>query len=200
VHFELPIPGAHNAFNALAATATALQAGVTAEQCARGLRGFQGVARRFQSHGRARGIEVIDDFAHNPPKIEAAVRTAQARSPRVLAVFQPHGFGPTRFIRDELVETVSRVLRPGDVFWMLEIFYAGGTAQRDLSSREIIEEMRVRGVDARFAPTRPELVEEILGEASRGAVVLVMGARDPSLTDLCRGILAAIDAGPRARR
>lgn len=189
VPFELPAPGAHNAFNAVAATAAAIQTGVTVEQCQEGLRSFHGVARRFQSHGIVRGVEVIDDFAHNPHKIEAALRTAQIRAPRVLAVFQPHGFGPTRFIREELVETAARALRPRDIFWMLEIFYAGGTATKDLSSADIIVDMRRRGVDARFAATRSNLVEEVAKEATSGDLVLVMGARDPSLPDLCRAIL-----------
>jgi UDP-N-acetylmuramate-alanine ligase len=193
VPFELPAPGEHNAFDAVAAAVAALQTGVTLLQCANALIGFQGVARRFQSHGSAAGIEVIDDFAHNPHKIEAALRTAQLRAPRVLAVFQPHGFGPTRFIREELVETIARVLRPHDILWLLEIFYAGGTATKDLSSSEIAADMRRHGSDARFAASRPELIEEIRTEARAGDVVLVMGARDPSLPELCRNLVHSLD-------
>ncbi len=173
----------------MAATAAALQAGVALKECAEALRGFHGVARRFQSHGSAGGVEVIDDFAHNPRKIEAALRTAQLRAPRVLAVFQPHGFGPTRFIRDDLIEMAARVLRPQDILWLLEIFYAGGTASKDISSAAITAEMCTRGIDARFAPTRVHLVEAVRSEARAGDVVLVMGARDPSLPDLCRALL-----------
>lgn len=192
VGFELPAPGEHNAFDAVAATSAALQAGVSLRQCADALRGFQGVARRFQSHGRVAGVEVIDDFAHNPHKIEAALRTAQLRAPRVLAVFQPHGFGPTRFIREELVETIAHVLRPHDILWLLEIFYAGGTATKDLSSSDIAAQMRMRSVDARFAASRQELIEQIRAEARAGDVVLVMGARDPSLPDLCRSLVQSL--------
>jgi UDP-N-acetylmuramate--alanine ligase len=194
--FELPHPGAHNAFNAVAAVAAATRAGAALPRCAEVLRGFRGVARRFQSYGSAHGVEVVDDFAHNPQKIAAALRTAQTRASRVLAVFQPHGFGPTRFIRAELVDTVSRLLRPHDVFWMLEIFYAGGTAQRDLSSSDIVREMTANGADARFAADRLGLIGHVAAEARTGDLVLVMGARDPSLPQLCRQLLQAL--GQRA--
>ena len=94
----------------------------------RRLRAFRGVGRRFQTVGDARGVEVIDDFAHNADKIAAALATAQLDAPRVLAVYQPHGYGPTRFLRHDFVDTFARELRPGDRLWMLEVFYAGGTA------------------------------------------------------------------------
>ncbi|MCA9726526.1 MAG: UDP-N-acetylmuramate--alanine ligase [Candidatus Eisenbacteria bacterium] len=194
VAFDLPVPGLHNVFNAVASTTAALQAGVSLAHCAEGLRSFGGVARRFQSHGVARGIEVVDDFAHNPHKIEAALRTAQARGERVLAIFQPHGFGPTRFIRDELVDMLARTIRPTDVFWMLEIFYAGGTAQKNLSSRDIVRDLEERNVDARFAESRKALVEEIARSARTRDLILVMGARDPSLPGLCEEILDAVRA------
>ena len=100
------------------------------------LAAFGGVARRFQSLGTAGGVEVIDDFAHNPDKLRAALATARARAPhgRVLAVFQPHGYGPTRFLWDDLVAAFAAELRPDDVLWLPEIFYAGGSAVRDISS------------------------------------------------------------------
>ena len=75
---------------------------------------------------------------------------------------------------------------------MLEIHYAGGTATRDLSSADIIAEIAARGVAAEFAPSRSWLVERIAREARPGDLVLVMGARDPSLTAFAGSILAAI--------
>ena len=68
----------------------------------------------------------MDDFAHNPAKIEASLATAHLRAQRVLAVYQPHGYGPTRFLRDAFVDTFATKTRPGDRVWLLEIFYAGG--------------------------------------------------------------------------
>ena len=75
---------------------------------------------------------------------------------------------------------------------MLEIFYAGGTARRDFSAADLVAEIAARGVAVEFAPSRDALVERIAETARSGDVVIVMGARDPSLTDLGREILGAI--------
>jgi len=192
VRFKLPVPGGHNVDNAVAAAAACGAIGVSLDAMAGPLASFQGVGRRFQSLGRPGGIEVIDDFAHNPAKIEAAITTARPRGRRVLAVYQPHGYGPTRFLRDDFVRSFSAALEPDDWLWMLEIFYAGGTAQRDFSAAGIVAEIAARGRHAEFAPSREWLVERIAAEAREGDVVLVMGARDPSLTDLARRMVAAL--------
>lgn len=159
------------------------------------LAAFQGVARRFQVVGEARDVQVVDDFAHNPAKVEAALRAAQARSPRVLAVFQPHGYGPLRFLRAEFVETFSRVLRPQDRLWFLDVYFGGGTVTRDISSEEVVAEIAVRGAGASFAPSREALIATLAGEARAGDLVLVMGARDPSLSELAMAILGALSRG-----
>lgn len=190
---ELPIPGRHNLLNALAALAIAGRAGADLELAAAGLARYRGVARRFEILGRPRGIEVIDDYAHNPAKIEAALRTARARGDRLIAVFQPHGFGPTRFMRQDYVAAIQRVLRPEDQFWFLEIFYAGGTVTRDISARELAEELQTLGVQGRFAAERADLVAALRAEARPGDTILIMGARDPSLPLLGRSLIAALD-------
>ena len=214
--FSLPVPGEHNVEDALAAIATCRELGVAFAEMARPLESFRGVGRRFQSIGTARGVEVVDDFAHNPAKIEAAIRTAgrrvqhggdgrgpspgrsgvPARPPesagRVLAIYQPHGYGPTRFLRADFVETFASALDTEDRLWMLEVYYAGGTAQRDFSAADIVAEIVARGTRAEFAPSRDWLVDRVAEEAREGDLVLVMGARDPSLTDLARAILEAV--------
>lgn len=192
--FRIPVPGLHNIENALAAIAACRSVGVELSQMVGPLEDFHGIGRRFQRIGRFDGIEVIDDFAHNPSKIRAAVETARRRARRILAIYQPHGYGPTRFLRDDFIRTFAGVLGPEDRLWMLEIFYAGGTAVRDFSAADIVEEIKDRRVLAEFAPSRDELVERIVAEARSGDLVLVMGARDESLTDLARGILAALEA------
>jgi UDP-N-acetylmuramate--alanine ligase len=156
------------------------------------LKGFTGIGRRFQTVGKARGVEVVDDFAHNAEKIAAAIRTARLRSKRVLAIYQPHGYGPTRFLRRDFVTTFGRELARTDRLWMLEIFYAGGTATRDFSAADIVAEIAGLGIKAEFAPSREWLVARIAAEARAGDLVLVMGARDPSLTELARAILSAV--------
>jgi len=192
VRFRLGVPGLHNVENAMAALAGCLALGVPLEACVTPLAEFQGVARRFQSLGSARGVEVVDDFGHNPAKVQASLRAAKGRCARVLAVFQPHGFGPLRFLRSEFVEAFRGELRSGDRLWLLDVFFAGGTVVRDISSAEVVEDLRARGVEARFAPSRAWLVEALAAEARAGDLILVMGARDPSLTDLARSILARL--------
>jgi len=192
VRFDLPAPGRHNVENALAAIATCRALGLSLEEMVTPLASFGGVARRFQSVGRARGIEVIDDFAHNPAKIHATIATAHARARRVLAVYQPHGYGPTRFLRSELVDVFAGSLAEQDRLWLLEIFYAGGTATRDFSSADLATEIAHRGRQAAFA-TRDDVAARIAEVAHEGDLVLVMGARDPSLTDLAREILAGLE-------
>jgi len=143
---------------------------------------------------------VIDDFAHNPDKITAALgaahrRVAHARG-RVLGVFQPHGFGPTRFLRQALTEAFAAGLEPDDVLWLPEIYFAGGTVTRDISSGDLVEDVRRMGRDARFLAARQALPEAIAAEARPGDLVLVMGARDPSLTEFCRTVLEELEKKP----
>ena len=195
VRFTLPVPGRHNVANALAAIAAARAVDVPLADTVAPLADFQGVGRRFQSLGMARGVTVIDDFAHNADKIGAALATAKLKASRLLAVYQPHGYGPTRFLRRDFVDTFTRELRPQDRLWMLEVFYAGGTAARDFSAADIVREIAENGARAEFAPSRPWLAARITREARPGDLVLVMGARDPTLTDFALAILAALKNG-----
>ncbi|MGC1345523.1 MAG: L,D-transpeptidase family protein [Methyloceanibacter sp.] len=195
VRFTLPVPGRHNVANALAAIAAARAVDVPLADTVAPLADFQGVGRRFQTLGMARGVTVIDDFAHNADKIGAALATAKLKASRLLAVYQPHGYGPTRFLRRDFVDTFTRELRPEDRLWMLEVFYAGGTAARDFSAADIVREIAENGARAEFAPSRPWLAARITREARPGDLVLVMGARDPTLTDFALAILAALKNG-----
>ncbi len=193
--FTLPVPGAHNVMNALAAIAACRAVDVPLADMVAPLSRFSGIGRQFQTVGRARGVEVIDDFAHNAEKIAAAIRTAKLRARRVLAIYQPHGYGPTRFLRQDFVRTFAQELSPEDRLWMLEVFYAGGTTTRDFSAADIVEEIKARGTHAAFAPSRDWLVRRVAAEARDGDVVLVMGARDPSLTAFAGSLLAGLKAG-----
>lgn len=197
--FHVPLPGRHNVENALAALAACHALGVPLARLAAPLAAFQGVARRFERVGTARDVQVVDDFAHNPAKVEAALRAAQDCSGRVLAVFQPHGYGPLRFLRAELVETFARVLRAQDRLWFLDVFFAGGSVVRDISSAEVVAEIAAAGAHAGFAMSREALVAAVSVEARPGDLVLVMGARDPSLSGLARQILTALSGLGEAR-
>jgi UDP-N-acetylmuramate-alanine ligase len=206
VAFRLPLPGRHNVENALAALAACMALGVPLAAMAGPLAAFQGVARRFQVLGTRGGVTVIDDFAHNPAKVTASLRAAHlrvaARGGRVLAVFQPHGFGPLRFLRADFVAAFLAELAPRDRLWFLDVFYAGGTASRDIGSAEVVAEIAAGGGAAEFAPSRTWLVDRLAAEAEPGDLVLLMGARDPSLAELAGAILHALpkDEGASSRR
>jgi UDP-N-acetylmuramate--alanine ligase len=195
--FRLGLPGEYNVANALAAIAVCRAVGIDLAEMVKPLGAFPGVARRFQWTGTVNNIEVVDDFAHNPDKIQASLQSARAcpgprQGGRVLAVFQPHGFGPTRFLKDGLVEAFARCLRPQDRLWMPEIYYAGGTVSRDISSRDITDAVCAQGKRAKFLPSRADILSAVTAAAQPGDLILVMGARDPSLTDFCHAILEVL--------
>ncbi|WP_291271890.1 L,D-transpeptidase family protein [Geothrix sp.] len=205
VPFRLPVPGRHNAENALAALAACHALGVPLAAMVEPLARFQGVARRFQVLGTRRGVTVVDDFGHNPAKVAASIRAAHLRvgaaGGRVLAVFQPHGYGPLKFLRADFVESFAAELAPGDRLWFLEVFYAGGTAARDISSAEVVADLTARGVAAAFAPSREWLATQLSEGARAGDLILIMGARDPSLTALAMNILQDLErSDPSLRR
>jgi UDP-N-acetylmuramate--alanine ligase len=192
VRFDLGVPGRHNIENALAALAVAKALDLPCADLVEPLKAFQGVGRRFQVLGSRHGVTVVDDFGHNPAKIAASLGAARLRAHRILAVFQPHGFGPLRFLRADLAAMFAAELRPQDRLWLLEAHYAGGTAVRDVSSADLAADLQALGTSARFTPAREALVAELAAEARAGDLVLIMGARDPSLTDLARAILEAV--------
>ena len=190
---EVPQPGVHNLENAAAAALVALELGVPAAAIGPALARFPGVARRFQVIGAtARGIRVVDDYAHNGEKIRAALTTAQAGADRVIAIFQPHGFGPARFLRAELRALVPRLLRSQDRFCYAEIFYGGGTVARDISGKMLADDLPPE-LGCGYADDHDAVVRWVAREARKGDTVLLMGARDPDLFRLARAIFRALD-------
>lgn len=192
VRFNVPMPGKHNMENALAATAAALFAGVDLHTCANALQTFPGVFRRHQILGTFGSVTLVDDFAHNPAKIAASIKSAQDFTKgRVIAWFQPHGFGPTRFLRSDLVEFISKTLRPkdfdfdreNDCIFFSEIYYAGGTVTRDISAGDLADDLLIKGVEAIYIANRNECAKKMVECAAPGDTILLMGARDPSLKD-----------------
>ncbi len=196
LEFELRLPGRHNVEDALAALGACRLMGVPLADLVAPLAAFQGVGRRFQLVGEARGVRVVDDYAHNPAKIEAAMKAGQSQTVenggRLLAIFQPHGFGPLAFMREELMEILAATLRPQDRLWFLPVFYPGGTVDRTVTSEDVVRELQGKGVPARVAPTPEALAREVAGAAQAGDLVLLMGARDPSLPEVARRILGAL--------
>ena len=138
-------------------------------------------------------IRVIDDFAHNPDKIAATLRAAALLNSRLVVVFQPHGFGPTRFLREELVDSLAAGTSNRDVIFLPEIFYAGGTTTRDISSRDLVQSIAARGRDARYGESKDAILKPLVAETRPGDTVVVMGGRDDTLTLFCRKIVQLLE-------
>lgn len=182
--------GRHSAENAAAAVAVAHQIGISLETCAQSLAQYEGIYRRHQILGSKNGVTVIDDYAHNPAKCAASIRACQPLSPKVVAWFQPHGYKPTRFLKNDFIDEIAKSLRPEDEIWMSEIYYAGGTAAKDISAKELTDGIREQGKDAYFVENREELLSQIRPHLKENTVFLLMGARDPGLEDFVRKVYA----------
>lgn len=180
-NFELNILGRHNMENAIAAAAAASLAGVSLADAAAALRSYQGIYRRAQVLGQKNGVWVVDDFAHNPVKCAAAIKACQPVSGKVVAWFQPHGYTPTKFLRKEFVHEIAHALRDQDEIWMSEIFYAGGTAIKDISALDLVNDIKALGKNAYFIEDRNQFLDEARDHLDKGTTLLLMGARDPSL-------------------
>ena len=186
--FELQTVGKHNMENALAAVAVASQLGISLATCAEGLKHYEGIYRRHQLLGIKNGVYVIDDYAHNPVKCAASIDACQHIAPKVIAWFQPHGYGPTRFLKNDFIHEFINVLRPEDELWMSEIFYAGGTATKDISSDDLIKEIKDAGKQAFFIENRNDFLESVRPHLTDNCVLLLMGARDPGLEIFSKSI------------
>ncbi|MCF3109852.1 Mur ligase domain-containing protein [Niabella sp. CC-SYL272] len=190
--FELNLLGHHNMENAVAAATAAALAGVPLETAAHALKQYEGIYRRAQVLGQKNGVWVVDDFAHNPVKCAAAIRSCQPVSDKVVAWFQPHGYTPTKFLRKEFVEEIGNALRPQDEIWMSEIFYAGGTTTKDISAGDLINDLKAEGKNAYFVENRDQLLTAAGGHLQPGTTLLLMGARDPSLEQFAKKIYSEL--------
>ncbi|HPI54608.1 MAG TPA: Mur ligase domain-containing protein [Chitinophagaceae bacterium] len=189
---KIPTLGYHNMENALACMAAARCVGVSIEQCSAALSDYQGIYRRHQKIGEHHGIILIDDYAHNPAKIAASIKAVQPVAEKLVAWFQPHGYGPTRFVRHELVAEIANASRPADEIWMSEIYYAGGTAVKDISANDLIQDLILKGSQAHFVEDRIELFKQLVPTLEPGTVLLLMGARDPSLEQFAFDVMAML--------
>ncbi len=186
---RLPLPGAHNVSNTLAALGAALAAGVPFKEAARALESFQGIARRMDVIGSAGDITVIDDFAHNPDKIAATLSCLREFPGRLLILFQPHGYGPLKLMKDALAESFARRLGPEDRLFLPDPLYLGGTTDKSVGSDALAAAI---GPKARYIPDRAACAQAILAEARPKDRIVVMGARDDTLPEMARSLLEKI--------
>jgi UDP-N-acetylmuramate--alanine ligase len=189
---KLKVPGPHNVSNALAALCVAKFYGVGLAEAASHLSEFSGIRRRLEVVGTANEITVIDDFAHNPDKIAATIQTLHAFPGRLLLMFQPHGYGPIRLMKDALVDCFVGGLRDEDVLVMPEPVYFGGTVDRSVGSRDIVREIERHGRNAFAFPDRSACGDALVKLARRGDRIVIMGARDDSLSHFAHEVLRRV--------
>jgi UDP-N-acetylmuramate--alanine ligase len=192
----LKVPGLHNVANALAALSVAKACGVSLVEAATHLGAFSGIRRRLEVVGTANEITVIDDFAHNPDKISATLDTMHAFPGRLLLLFQPHGYGPIRLMRNALVDCFASGLRDEDVLVMPEPVYFGGTVDRSVGSGDIVREIERRGRKAFAFQDRTACGDALVKQARPGDRIVVMGARDDSLSQFAHELVRRL-AGRR---
>ena len=186
---RLALPGRHNASNALAAIAAVRQLGVPVSEAAAALEAFEGLRRRLETVGEAGAVTVIDDFAHNPDKIDATLATLRAQPGRLLIMFQPHGYGPIAKMGQQLAESFARGMAADDRLFLPDPVYQGGTVDRSRGSDWLAEQIRAKGAHAEHVADRSAIGERLVADAKAGDRILVMGARDDTLAEFARELL-----------
>ncbi len=189
----LPQPGFHTALNALAINAMLEMLGFDRDASRRALERFDGVWRRNDLAGTtASGALVYDDYAHNPEKIISCLNgMRELCDGRIFAVFQPHGYKPFGFMREALFQELEKTLRNKDRFLLLEPFYAGGTSSFKPTSHEVAAEWKSRArrpEQYECFPDRERLADYLLNASRPGDLIVIMGARDNSLSDYAKSL------------
>jgi UDP-N-acetylmuramate--alanine ligase len=194
---RLSVPGRHNVSNALAALSAVIACGVPLGEAAAALGEFSGIRRRLEVVGAAGGVTVIDDFAHNPDKIAATLDTLHAFPGRLLVMFQPHGFGPLRLMKDAFVDCFATKLAADDVLVMPAPVYYGGTVDRSVTSADITQAVDVRGRAAWAFPDRTACGDKLIDLARPGDRIIVMGARDDTLSQFAAELVERLRPSTR---
>ncbi|MBQ7528717.1 UDP-N-acetylmuramate--L-alanine ligase [bacterium] len=171
----LNVPGVHNVQNALAAVAAGLEVGLKFEDIVRYLANFAGVKRRFQIVGRGQGLTIVDDYAHNPSKLKAAIRAAHTGdAKRVVVIFQPHRYTRTRFFQEEYCLSFN----DADLLVITDIYSAGEIPLEGVSSRSLVEEIQKTGCvkEVVYAPQESDVLNFVRTHCRQGDIVLFLGA------------------------
>ncbi|MEO7787698.1 MAG: Mur ligase family protein [Sphingomicrobium sp.] len=192
---RLAVPGRHNASNALAALAAAVALDVPLGEAVAAIARFAGLRRRLETVGTAGGVTVIDDFAHNPDKIAATLATLRAQPGRLLLMFQPHGFGPLAKMGEELARTFVEGLGEGDRLFLPDPVYQGGTVDRSRGSDWLAATVAEAGGEATHIAERAAIADALLDAALPGDRIIVMGARDDTLSEFAADLVVRLGNG-----
>ena len=169
------MPGRHNALNAAAALAAAVELGIEPARAAAALASYRGAARRLEPKGEARGVRVLDTYAHHPIELAADLRAARditTAGGRVIAVFQPHLFSRTRIFAAEF----GAALGLADEAVVLDVYAAREDPEPGVTGRLVAD--AVPGGAARYVPDLADVPAAVAALAQPGDLVLTMGAGD----------------------
>ena len=172
---HLHIPGEHNITNALAAIGASAFLGAAPEDCVKGLHHYTGTERRFQLKGKKDGITVIDDYAHHPTEIKAALAAAQnVQHNTTWCVFQPHTFSRTRFLFDEFGEAFG----DADEIIIADIFAARETDDGTVSAAQLADRIAQTGKSARYVGDFAAIEAYLREHCKSGDLLMTVGAGD----------------------
>ena len=187
--YHLPLIGDFNVANAAAAVATCTLLGISPHQACEILQKFAGTKRRLEILGKTNNITVIDDFAHNPDKVAASMSALKKYPGRLLIMFQPHGFAPMRLMGKEIMQNFAQKMDDSDILMLPETYFSGGTVSRDISSQDLVNQVTALKKQALFFANRSDLEQKLIQLAQSGDRIVLMGARDNTITDMGYRIL-----------
>ncbi len=180
--YKLNLIGSFNVSNALCAIACCSLLDIPPHQSCKILETFLGTKRRLEILGHKNSITVIDDFAHNPDKVKASMSALKSYQGRLIIMFQPHGFSPMRMMGKQIIESFCSYMDDSDILLIPEIFFAGGTVKRDISSLDLVNYAKTFHKNALFFENRETLKKHILNIATPNDRIVLMGARDNTIT------------------
>lgn len=192
---KLPVPGLHNVYNALAATAVGLELDVPFERIAEALAGFRNANRRFQFKGEVKGIMVVDDYGHHPTEILATLAAAKNGSGgrRTVVVFQPHRYTRTQ----ELFDEFALAFNNADVLFVVDIYAASEPPIEGISAQVLTENIKKYGhKDATYIGGIETAAQKVIPILEEGDLVITLGAG--TVTRLSDEILAKLDQAATA--
>jgi len=171
--FRIAMAGAHNVKNALAAMAIATAVGVDADTMREGLVAFAGVKRRLETVGSARGVTVLDDFAHHPTAVRETLSAVRASHPgaRIWAVFEPRSASSCRRV---FQDAFAASFAPADEVVIAQVYRAQLSEQERLSPEHLVADLLAAGRHARFVPDVDGIVALLASEVGDGDIVVVM--------------------------
>jgi len=171
--FEMPLVGAHNVRNALAAMAVATEVGVSVERVTGGLKLFAGVKRRLEVVGEVNGVTIYDDFAHHPTAVAETIGALRAGHPtdRIWAVFEPRSASSCRRV---FQADFARAFAGADEVIVAPIFRSKLPEAERLSVTQLVDDLNCRGQSARQSSSVDDIVDTIVREHRRGDLVVIM--------------------------